>query len=147
MSKETSAQVRIFLDRLSAMGIMVREVKLDSEVGTWMEAKTLEKFSILFDPALDANMQANNLETLLTQTIQTAPVLSTSTSVSENASITSLFRNSIISAKGEARHNHRVGNHPTTSSLLFMSDLLHYNGTGMREKVLTATEKKSLEGA
>ncbi len=69
ISPETSERIRTFLDRLMGIGITIREIRVDAEVGSWMEGKTTDRFSILFDPALDVLTQANNLKTLLTQTV------------------------------------------------------------------------------
>lgn len=69
ISPETTGRIRTFLDSLAAIGITIREIRVDAEVGSWMEGKTTDRFSVLFDPALDVLAQANNLETLLTQTI------------------------------------------------------------------------------
>ncbi len=69
LSQETSKNIRAFLERLNALGIMFVEMRIDKEVGSWIEGETMEGFSILFDPALDIQVQANNLETLLSQTI------------------------------------------------------------------------------
>lgn len=58
-----------FHDRLRQLTIQFHETRVDRLAGKWMSVRTQDGYDIFFDPSGDANMQADNLATILKEKI------------------------------------------------------------------------------
>jgi len=70
LDKDQIQHILAFEQKITSQGILINEVQIDTQIGKWIGLKTMQGYTILFNPADDPQIQSDRLKTLLQDTIK-----------------------------------------------------------------------------